>query len=120
MKKFITLNLYKEQAKNRRKIEYSNIPCIYTNNTYTMILDDIKTSINEDLLIRENNEFRFNLDIKNKTAIYLLKEKNVSFDIKIEKINIKKEKSNIILEYKLESDEEKTIIEIIEKEEKNV
>lgn len=120
MKKLITLNMHKQDDKNRRTMEYKDIPCMYTNNTYTLFLDEVKTIINEDQLIRENNEFKFTLDIKNKTALYLLKEKNMSFDILVEEINIKENKSNIILEYKLESDSEKTIIEIIEKEEENV
>ncbi len=116
MKKIITFNLYKE---NRRINQYKDIKCLYTNKTYTLLLDDVKTSINQDLLIRENNEFKFTLNIKDKTAFYLLKEKNMTFSIKVEKITSKFDKSNLILEYKLESDEENTKIEIIEKEDIN-
>lgn len=116
MKKIISFYLYKD---NRRNISYENITSILKDNTYTMILDGIKTVISKDQLIRENEEFTFTLDINNKTATYLLKEKNMLLDIKVEKLDINNLESKIIIEYKLESDTDTIKIEIIEEEDEN-
>lgn len=112
MKRPITLNLYKER---RLEASYNDIFALVNNSTYSFIIENVKTTLNSEELIRENNEFRFNLDIKNKQATYLLKEQNTVLDIDVEKINFKKENNNIILEYKISSDEEEFKLELIEK-----
>lgn len=111
MKKVITLNLYKER---RLMYTYKDINALVNNSTYSFIIEGVKTILNSEEFTRENNEFRFNIDIKNKQATYLLKEQNTLFDIDVEKINFKKENNNIILEYKISSDEESFKLEIIE------
>jgi hypothetical protein len=109
MKKIINLNLFKE---NRLEQEYKNIKAITKDNEYIFYLDGVKTIIGETRFIRENNEYKFLINIEEKKSIYFLKEQNMSFDIEVEKIMYKKEKDNIILEYKISSDEEIIKIEI--------
>lgn len=114
MKRPITLNLYKER---RLEMSYKDINALVNNSTYSFIIDGIKTTLNDEEFTRENNEFKFNLDIKNKKATYLLKEQNTLFDIDVEKIDFKKVNNNIILEYKISSDESELKIELIDKDE---
>ena len=111
MKKNITLNLFKE---NRLEKEYKDIKAIEKDSEYIFSLDGIKTILGDNRFIRETDEYKFELDIKERKAIYFLKDKNMSFDIEVEKIMYKKENNNIILEYKISSDEEifKIIIKI--------
>lgn len=108
MKKVITLKLYKD---NKLENEYQNIKTLY-NKSYIFVIDNIKTTIDENKFVRENNEFKFYLDIKNKQATYLLKEQNLLFDIKVEKISYKNENDIIILEYRISSDESNIKINI--------
>lgn len=108
MKKQITLRLYKN---NKLENEYQNIKCLY-NNSYIFVIDMVKTTIDETKFIRENDEFKFYLDIKNKQATYLLKEQNMLFDIEVEKISYKNENDIIILEYRISSDESNIKIKI--------
>lgn len=114
MKRPISLNLYRER---RLEMSYKDVNALVNDSTYSFIIDGIKTTLNNEEFTRENNEFKFNLDIKNKKATYLLKEKNTLFDIDVEKIDFKKENNNIILEYKISSDESKLKIELIDKDE---
>lgn len=109
MKKLITLNLFKER---RLEQEYKDIKAIEKDSKYIFSLDGVKTIISTTRFTRENNEFKFELDIKERKCTYYLKEKNMSFDIDVEKVMYKKEDNNIILEYKISSDEETFKIEI--------
>ncbi len=102
MKKNINLKLYNN---NKIQKEYKNIISIHKDNTYNMILDDVKTTLSENKFKRETEEYLFELDIKNKTALYTLKNNNLSFDIEVEKIMYNDTESNIILEYKISSEE---------------
>lgn len=116
MKKLITFNLYKERRLERK---YEEIKAIVNNESYLFKLDDVKTTLNSEYFTRENDEFKFTLNIKKKEATYLLKKQNMLFDIDVEKIKFNNEKNNIILEYKLSSDEENFKIELIDKGEIN-
>jgi len=109
MKKIITLNLFKER---RLEQEYKGIKAIEKDCEYIFSLDGIKTILSPSRFSRETEEYKFNLDIKERKATYLLKEKNMSFDIDVEKVEYKTEKNIIILEYKISSDEESFKIEI--------
>ena len=103
MKKIITLNLFKER---RLEQEYKGIKAILKDSEYIFSLDAVKTVISPTRFTRETDEYKFNLDIKERKATYLLKEKNMSFDIEVEKIEYKKENNTIILLYNISSDEE--------------
>ncbi len=109
MKKLISLNLFKER---RLEQEYKDIKAIEKDNEYIFSLDGIKTVLSPTRFVRETNEYKFSLDIKERKCLYLLKTQNMSFDIEVEKVMYKKEKNNIILEYKISSDEETFKIEI--------
>ncbi len=111
MQKVITLNLYKE----KRLLEsFKDINSIFSNNTYTFFIDGIKTTLSDKIFIRENNEYKFILDINKKEAIYNLKEINKLFNIEVTFLNLKKENKNLTLEYKLSSEEQKIKIELKE------
>jgi len=116
MKKIITLNLFKER---RLENEYKDIKAILNDGEYIFSLDGVKTVLSPTRFTRETNEYKFNLDIEERKATYLLKEKNMSFDIDVEKIEYKKENNKIVLEYKISSDEETFKIEINEEDDIN-
>ena len=116
MKKIITLNLFKER---RLEQEYKGIKAILKDSEYIFSLDAVKTVISPTRFTRETDEYKFNLDIKERKATYLLKEKNMSFDIEVEKIEYKKVKNTIILEYKISSDLETFKIIINEEDDIN-
>ena len=109
MKKLISLKLYKDK---KLANSYHNIKSLYNNNTYTFIIEDIKTSISDKYFIRENNEFKFTLDIIKKEGLYLLKENNMLFDIDVLNLSSKMNDNNIILEYRLSSDESDIKVEM--------
>ena len=116
MKKIITLNLFKA---DRLENEYKDIKAIEKDGEYIFSLNGVKTVLNSTRFTRETEEYKFNLDIDERKATYLLKEKNMSFDIDVEKVVYKKEKNTIILEYKISSDEETFKIEINEEDDIN-
>ncbi len=109
MKKLLNLRLYKAK---KIENEYLNIKSLYTNDTYTFKIDGVKTSINKKMFIRENNEFKFSLNLITKEGLYLLKENDMLFDIEVLKLSSKFTDNNIILEYRLSSDEDIIKIEI--------
>lgn len=73
---------------------------------------NIKTSLNNNIFIKENDESIFTLDISNKECNYLLKEINKSFDINVLDSLFIEENNLIKITYELESNEQKNIIEI--------
>ncbi len=109
MKKLLNLRLYKAK---KIENEYLNIKALYNNNTYTFKIDGIKTIISDKIFTRENNEFKFTLDLINKEGLYLLKESDILFDIDVLKLSFKFTERNIILEYRLSSDEDDIKVEI--------
>lgn len=110
MKKMITLNLFN---KSRLEKEFKEIKAIYQNESFLFKIDNIKTLVSPQKFTRENDEYKFSLDILNKKATYLLKQQNYMFDIDVEKIIYKKENNSIILEYKISSADEIIKIELI-------
>ena len=61
---------------------------------------------------RENNEFRFILNLIEETATFLLKETDTLLDVKVERCNFKRKKNEILIEYQLETDDCLNKIEI--------
>ncbi len=102
MKQLLNIKLYKDKKIEK---EYKNIKALLNNKKYTFKLDNIKTSISDRMFTRENDEFKFTLDILKKEATYYLKEKNILFDIEVLNLSSKNEDNNIILEYRLSSDD---------------
>lgn len=72
----------------------------------------IKISKEKIIYIRENEEFRFELNSIEKNATYLLKEQDLLLDIKVEKINYEIEENKMTFIYQLESDESVNKVEI--------
>ncbi len=74
---------------------------------------EIKVDNKNIKLKKETSEYIFILDSNNKNALITLKQENISFDILIEYINISINENKYTIEYKIESDELNTKIEII-------
>ena len=96
------IRIYNNDILNK---EYLNINSM-KNNKITFKLDNIKTIINNNILIRENEEFKFEIDLLNKKATYLLKEKNYLYDIEVKKSYIQYDNNKIIIIYNIETNEE--------------
>lgn len=111
----INLKLYK---KNNIEYQQDNIKAIIFQGTISFISDEVKTILSNKQFIRETKEYRFEIDIIRKEAQYTLKEQNMSFDIEVEKVLYKEEDNNIILVYKISTDEDEFKL-IIERDESN-
>ena len=98
---------------NDKLIENNIINIIENNNKISFLLNDIKNIIDKNTFIRENNEYRFILNIEDKECSYLLKEKNTLYDIKVNKSSIKQKDNIIEILYNIETNDEdiKLIIE---------
>ena len=112
MLRTIKLKLYKN---NHLELEEKNIKCIEQRGNYSFKLKDSKMIINDRMFIRENDEFKFSLSFKEKTCTYLFKERNITYDIKVEKLEFHKNSTNIEIIYKIETDESETRI-LLEKD----
>ncbi len=111
MIKKYNIYLYKD---NELEKSYKNIKGINKEKEISLILDEIKTIIKENELIRENDEFKFNIDLIAKTSNYLLKQTNIIYDIEVIDSNIIRKEKEIIIKYRIETNEEEIQIRIIE------
>ena len=57
------------------------------------------------IFTRENDEFRFILNLIDETSTFLLKETDTLLDVKVERCNFKRKNDEIIIEYQLETDD---------------
>ncbi len=110
MIKMINIRLYKG---NNVEYEKENIKSIIKDGSISFIIDDIKTNLNKEYFIRENNDYKFIIDINKKESLYTLKQQNMSFDIEVQNVFYKEDKKNITLEYKISTEDEffKLVIE---------
>ena len=95
-------------------IELTRIVKIIDNNSeISFKLDGFKMIINDRCFLRENDEYKLHLNIKEKTCLLHIKEKNLLYDINVEKIEYNNNRNKIELIYKIETDdfENKIIIE---------
>ena len=67
------------------------------------------------IIIRENKEYYFKLDIKKNTCIYKLKDYNLTYDIDIIKSSFTEKNDELIIEYELNTDD--SIVRIVIKNE---
>lgn len=97
---------YKEHFKNKSKNE---------NKVYFKMLN-FDTTIDkvEQTFLRENEEYIFFLDIKNKKCKVELKKENITFDVMVEEASMEVLKNKIIIEYFIETDEARNKIVIQE------
>lgn len=97
-------------------VNKENIPCIYKEKQYIKFRED-KNIINSidlenNIFKRETDEFIFKIEFDNKKFYYTLKEKKLDFSGNLIKCCIEKGKE-YILEYSLEDEEKKLIIQIL-------
>ena len=111
MKKNINIKLYKDDILTN---EYKHINSYYNDNV-SFTTDNIHSKITNTSFIRENEEYKFNVNLIKKTAYFLLKEKNVKLIIKVFESYIKRTNNKIEIRYKIETEESTTKI-IIESE----
>lgn len=88
-------------------IKKNNIIFCYDNINYKIRVSNINA-----FLVRENDEFKFVLDIMNNKCFYKLKETNTLLEIKVLNSKSLINGNNFIIEYKLETEEEQNKIEI--------
>lgn len=105
-KVFYDLKDIKATIDSKEKNEVISFEVENIKNTYEIYDDGC-------ILYRENDEFEFKLNTIKKESTYLLKEVDNKFDINVEKCEYKKKGNQIIIEYKLETDETTNKIEII-------
>lgn len=89
------------------KCEFSNNVLIYKNEDSTN-----EININKETYIRENNEYKLEIDFKKKTMELYMNELKNSFLLDIECL-FTKNKDKIILEYKYDEEIKKIIIEML-------
>lgn len=109
----INWSLYNE---NKLIIEKKGIVCSSSDNNVINFIDDTNTynivDLNNETFIRENQEFLFEINFRNSTFIYILKEKNIKLENSI-KCYLDKNNKNIELKYNLDEEEKKIIIQIL-------
>lgn len=86
-------------------IEEEIINIIKNNNNISFIHKDVKNIINNNTYTRENDEYRFHIDFTNNRSLYLLKEKNIAYDIKVHDSYIEMNDDRVILYYHIETNE---------------
>ena len=112
--KLLDLKLYKN---DNLKIFKNNIAYLQNFDKIVFVVEEEKFVIEkkDDNLqfIKENKDSKFLLTIgKNNESIILLKEPYLEYKVKVEQCNYEYKDKKIIIEYKLESDEDKTLVEI--------
>lgn len=102
MNNILSLKL-NENSENSFIIENAKFDCL--DNTIVFNYDKVIYRINykKQLFIRENEEFYFELDFKNKKSLYKLKNANVTLDIKVIKCNFLQKRDSILMKYVIES-----------------
>jgi hypothetical protein len=76
---------------------------------------DTTIDLIEKYFKRENDEYIFLLDIKNKTCTVTLKKENIKFDIQVELCELTQNLDKITLEYLIETDDSRNKIIIKKK-----
>ena len=109
-----------EKYLNLKLLKNDNLNILQNNVAYSKKFDKILFEIEGSkysFILNDNFEFiKEDADtvfyLSNKECYVKLKKENISFDINIEKININKANNTHTINYKLESDEEETTLEI--------
>jgi len=97
-------------------INNENIECEFEANKFIKYQEDKNTfnliNLKEESYLRENDEFIFKIDFKNKLFNYILKENDFLVEDKISCSMLLKN-STIVLKYKIDEEEKKIIIQIL-------
>ena len=83
--------------------------------SFSLLDYDTTIDLNEETFLRENDEYIFYLDIKNKKCKIELKKEAISFDVNVEECNMEIKENKVILEYFIETDEARNKIVIQER-----
>ena len=62
----MNLKLYKD---NLLEQEHKDINCMYQNNNVSFLLNDCKMILNKHIFLRENNDFKFNINLCNSSIL---------------------------------------------------
>lgn len=111
--KYIDVKLYNS---NKLINNYEMLPCIIKDDRILFTLDNIKTTISNETFEREDDNYHFILNHKDRTCIYKLKAINQTYDIEVERLTINRTKEIIELQYKINSNDEEIKILINIKE----
>lgn len=82
------------------RIKKNDIEFTHDNVTYKVRISNINA-----FFVRENNEFKFVLDIMNNKCFYKLKETDTLLEIKVLQSKSSINENNFIIEYELETEE---------------
>ncbi len=93
---------FKNKSKNKNKLKFRMLE-------FDTTIDKV-----EQTFLRENEEYIFFLDIKNKKCKVVLKKENIDFNVMVEEATMKDSNNQIIIEYFIETDEARNKIRIQE------
>lgn len=99
--------------KNEEKIleeAYKNLDSVNNILRFNMLDYDTIIDLDNQIFSRENEEFKFILDILNKNCTILLKKEDMTLDINVDFCELKVLHNKITLEYIIESDDAKNKI----------
>ena len=83
--------------------------------SFSLLDYDTTIDLNEETFLRENDEYIFYLDIKNKKCKIELKKESITFDVLVEECNMEVLGTKIVIEYFIETDEARNKIVINER-----
>lgn len=113
-KKF-SLTFFKNEEKILESV-YENQDSVDNSLKFTMMDYETMLNLEDKLFTRENEDFKFTLDILNENCTILLKKEEMTLDINVDFCELKVLHNQIVLEYIIESDDAKNKI-VITKEE---
>lgn len=96
--------------------EYQNLEENTNKIKFNMLNYNTTFDLEKETFSRENEEFFFFLDIKNKSCTIQLKKEELTFDIVVDHCDLLVLSHKIVLEYIIESDDAKNKIVILNKE----
>ncbi len=109
----VKMKLYKD---NDMYYDLKDIKSTFLNNILRFDSENTRNEFNLNdygcIFTRENDEFKFILDLTEEKSTFLLKETDTLLDVKVERCKFKRQKNNIYIEYQLEIDDCLNKIEI--------
>ena len=115
-------------------MKWKSFTCLFYKNNEEVYKDTFKNRLNSDkkiafdmleyettidiekkTFLRENKEYIFYLDLKNKNCKVELKQEGITFDVNVEEGNMEVLNNKIVIEYFIETDESRNKIIIKER-----
>lgn len=93
---------------NNITIDKKRVPYKVENNVYTFIIDKLthKLDITNETFLRENDDYSFFLDIKNKKSELFLKKENYLLQVKVEYAILLTNQKGFEIDYLIETQDE--------------